>query len=139
MNNSLITHIVPITYFGGTGGHLLRSLLIAAKLKNQGLWEFSPNGNAHKAPKEKFNRPLSSVHGLSLTIEEILKLVKDTDVFRETDKIYYHQFHFVDLDQLMEHFAKSIRICYSAKDIREIALVMTAKHGVDGGNTNALN
>jgi len=139
MTDSLITHIVPITYFGGSGGHLLRSLLIAAKLKNQTVWNFSPNGNAHKAPKEKFNRPLSSVHGMSLTIEEILKLVKDTDVFQELDKTYYHQFHFVDLDQLMKHFTRSIRICYSGKDIREIGLVMTAKHGIDGGDINSNN
>jgi hypothetical protein len=139
MHNSLISHITPITYFGGSGGHLLRSLLIASKLKNDTLWEFSPNGNAHKAPKEKFNRPLSSVHGMSVTIDEILKLVKDTDVFREPDTMYYHQFHFVDLDQLMKHFSRSIRICYSGKDIREIGLVMTAKHAIDGGDVNSDN
>jgi hypothetical protein len=139
MTNSLITHIVPITYFGGTGGHLLRSLLIAAKLKNNTLWEFSPNGNAHKAPKEKFNRPLSSIHGVNITIEEILALVKESEVFRELDTMYYHQFHYLNLDKLMEHFAKSIRICYSLEDIEEIGLVFVAKHAIDGGDINQAN
>jgi hypothetical protein len=139
MTDSLIKHIVPITYFGGSGGHLLRSLLIAAKIKKEVLWEFSPNGNAHKAPKETFNRLLSSVHGMSVTIDEILKLVKVNDAFCQPDTIYYHQFHFVDLNQLMKYFARSIRICYSGKDIREIGLIMTAKHAIDGGDINSNN
>jgi hypothetical protein len=139
MNDSLISHIVPITYFGGTGGFFLTSLLVAAKLKNQNSWVFSTNGNSHQGPREKFNRFLTTRHNLGITIEEILELVKKSEIYREPGTTYYNQFHLVDLDKLMQYFSKSIRICYSAKDIREVSLVMSAKHGIDGNNVNSNN
>jgi hypothetical protein len=41
MNDTLITHIMPVTFFGGTGGNFLRSLLTNSKFT--GLEKFSLN------------------------------------------------------------------------------------------------
>jgi hypothetical protein len=137
MNDSLITNIVPITYFGGTGGHFLRSLLIAAKVGYEPTWEFSPYGHAHWAPAEQYNDSFIDLsgskipHTLGLTVEQILDKINKSKIYCDPLQFYYHQFHLVDLNSLMRHFSRSIRICYEFKDAREIALAMLAKSGID--------
>jgi hypothetical protein len=136
MDDSLITNIVPITYFGGTGGHFLRSLIIAAKVEYEPIWEFSPYGNAHWAPTEwyndTFNTPKGSPPDLSMTVKDVLKKIEDSKIYCDPLEFYYHQFHIVDLNELMRYFSRSIRICYEYKDIKEIGLAMLAKTGIDG-------
>jgi len=135
MNDSLITNIVPITYFGGTGGHFLRSLLIAAKVGYEPVWEFSPYGHAHWAPAEQYNDSFTdlSVSKIpsGLTVEQILDKINNSKIYCDPLQFYYHQFHLIDLNSLMRHFSRSIRICYEFKDAREIALAMLAKSGID--------
>lgn len=134
MNDSLITHLVPITYFGGTGGHLIRSLLIASKVGYNSLWRFSPHGHAHKGPTEEYNRSFMEPTDLRISISTVLSQLKNSKFEYNKNEVYYHQFHFLDLDELMKHFAKSIRVCYAHNDIKEVSLAMMAKYGVDGRN-----
>lgn len=134
MNASLITHLMPITYFGGTGGHLIRSLLIASKVGYEPLWKLSPHGHAHKGPTEEYNRSFMEPTDLRISINDILTQLKNSKFTFNKNEVYYHQFHFLDLDELMKHFAKSIRICYDYKDVKEVSLSMLAKYGVDGRN-----
>jgi len=133
MNDSLITHIMPVTFFGGTGGHLVRSLLISAKTGYEGLWEFSPYGNAHWAPAEQYNGSFNIPHGVSVDISQIMSMIHNTKIYFNPLETYYEQFHLVSIRDLMSHFAKAIRICYDYKDVKEISLAMLAKSGIDGG------
>jgi len=132
MDDSLITNIVPITYFGGTGGHFLRSLIIAAKVEYEPIWEFSPYGNAHWAPTEWYNDTFKAPHDLRISVNDILTQIKNSKIYCDPLEFYYHQFHVVDLKELMKHFSRSIRICYEYKDIKDISLAMLAKTGIDG-------
>jgi hypothetical protein len=134
MNDSLITHLVPITYFGGTGGHLIRSLLIASKVGYNALWKFSPHGHAHKGPTEEYNRSFMEPTDLRISIDDVLSQLKNSKFEYNKDEVYYHQFHLLDIDELMKYFAKSIRVCYEYKDVKEVSLAMMAKYGVDGRN-----
>jgi hypothetical protein len=134
MNNSLITHIMPVTFFGGTGGHLLRSLLIDSKIGSQTPWRFSPYGNAHNAPTEQYTDSFRTSHGLYTDISEIMSAINDSKGYFNPLETYYEQFHIVNLRDVMSNFYKSIRICYNVKNIREISLTYLAKSGIDGGN-----
>lgn len=134
MNDSLITHLMPITYFGGTGGHLVRSLLIASKVNYKPIWKFSPHGHAHKGPTENYNRSFMVPGDLRMSMVTVLSLIKNSKFDYNKDEVYYHQFHLVDVNELMKYFSKSIRICYNHADIKEVALSMLAKYAIDGRN-----
>jgi hypothetical protein len=134
MNDSLITHLMPITYFGGTGGHLVRSLLIASKVNYQPNWKLSPYGHAHKGPTENYNRSFMVPGDLRMSIVTVLSLIKNSKFDYNKDEVYYHQFHLVDVNELMKYFYKSIRICYAYHNIEEVSLAMLGKYAIGERN-----
>jgi hypothetical protein len=78
-------------------------------------------------------------HDLTCTVEDILKCIETSKIKYDPDAIFYQNFHIVELDSIMQHFAKSIRVTYEFSDVHDVCLAMTGKNGADVAGLNLNN
>ncbi len=128
---------MPISFMGGTGGNFVRSLLISAKVGYTNLWDISSNGNSHWGPMEVYNDTFNRIpNDLSCSVEHVLDAIKHSTLTYDEGDCFYQNMHILQLDSIMQHFAKSIRVIYDFDDITDVSVAMVAKNSGDG-NLNA--
>lgn len=126
---ALRTDIIPISYAGGTGGSFLSSFIWYAQIADNSEWQFSESGNAHN-----LERPY--VPGLrnDNMFDDNKKLITALiDAPLQSDVVYVKT-HIWDMDLILEHFDKAIKINYSAQDVSDIATCFILKWGFDDKN-----
>jgi len=118
--------IIPITYFKGSGGHLLCHLLVDAKknypendIKNI----LTDYGQAHLG---FFDFKLPQLPWIN-TDEGKINCVLNTLPKSESNPPYFFSAHLIDLNLVNSYFKKSIRIIYDLDDAKDLATIFYYK------------
>lgn len=111
---------VPVTYFGGTGGHFLISFLNAAYLNDHTIFKYSIFGNAH-------NTGFANVVGGGLGSDAPLNNDKIKILLSNLNYRKFIGVHITEYNLLLDFFTKIIKITYQHSDIAEISKVFAFK------------
>ena len=129
----MFTHVMPISFMGGTGGNFIRSLLISAKVGYTNLWDMSSHGNSHWGPMEIYNDTFNKVpNDLSCQVADVINAIERSSLTYDPKDCFYQNMHIIDLPELMKYFSKSIRVTYNFEDVIDVSMAMVAKNGDDG-------
>ena len=112
---------VPITYFGGTGGHFLISFLNAAYLNDHIVFKYSKFGNAHDTG---YAAVVGS--GLGSTAPNVDYKIKTLLEHLHTRK--FIGVHVIEYHRLINIFNQVIKITYEQSDIEEISKIFVLKY-----------
>jgi hypothetical protein len=121
--------IIPITFYGGTGGNFLCHFIVSAKRNMQDVANFSKYGNAHEnclkdvvVPNFGISQPDS---------QKINFLLNQAYPYYIVEKPYYTSVHIADINLITANFNRSIRITYELSDLEEIVAVFYGKFVTD--------
>ena len=122
----MIHNVIPINYFGGTGGQFLASFLYSASQKNNSNWKFSEYGNAHHSNQHR----IPIIRGLieDPTSASNLKLLLEFATTIPENITAYPQAHFADPEEVLKYFDKQIKIYFEPEQADEIIGVIILKN-----------
>ncbi len=136
-NNDIFLNedIIPITYFGGTGGYFLCYFIVGAKKNRYDPLPLSKYGNAHRGV---IDLPEGSLE-LSKIIDkpelDKIKMVLELPRTDDAIKPYYYPVHIFDLALISKYFAKAITIKFDTDDINELSCVYLGKWYIDSSTS----
>lgn len=118
-----INNVIPIAYFGGSGGLFLSAFCNAAYQNNNTEVMFSSRGNAHSSKFASHGGPKR------VTSEQ------EHSVLRLIESRKYRSFEFVAShiteDSLFDYFEKNIKIALTEDDLHEVNLAFIGKYHHD--------
>ena len=128
MNIIKRTDVVPILYFGGTGGQFLATLLYHAKNNNTDYWKFSEYGNAHYSKKDFAGTGNSTGKHMWISPVEHVDSILRIPI---TNSIIYGPSHCADPALALTYIDKIIKTHFTVDDLEEISIVFAVKWGID--------
>jgi hypothetical protein len=133
--------IIPIAYFGGTGGYFLCHLIVSAKTNSNSLLRLSKYGNAHNGLLDLPEDSLELDKILDIPELDKIKMISELSIAEGAIKPYYYPVHIFDLALISNYFAKAITITFDTDDIDELSCVYLGKWYVDASRqyTDASN
>ena len=128
----MIQHVIPINYFGGSGGQFLSSFLYSAREKEYNQWHFSEAGRAHDSEKDwipQGSNDQNVIVGILAdpTGEKNLNLLLTYAERAPKNKVTYPMGHFANPDEILKYFDKQIKIYFEPEHEDEIIGVMMSK------------
>jgi hypothetical protein len=124
-----VSHTIPITYMGGTGGNFLCHFIVSAKKNIKDTVQLSPYGNAHDYGMRDFVK--TSLKIIGPDIDKINFILNQSVLTSDAVEPYYTSTHVVNLKLATTHFAKVIRITYDLDDTPDLSKVMFGKWYID--------
>ena len=112
---------VPVTYFGGTGGHFLISFLNAAYTNDQINFKYSKFGDAHKTGYAAVVG--SGLGSAAPHIDNKIKILLENLHTRKFIGVHILEYH-----RLIDIFNQVIKITYEKSDIEEISKIFVLKY-----------
>lgn len=119
----MLDDMIPVTYYGGTGGNFLSHFLVSAKIKNKKLIRLDDTGSAHFFGLKDVQ---FSNKWIDQTDEYIINSLTE-QIKKNSVPPYFFPVHLLDADLINKSFKKSIRIVYDVDDAEEIGTIFYKK------------
>lgn len=122
----MIHNVIPVNYFGGSGGQFLSSFLYSASQKDNNNWKFSDTGNSHYSKQHR----IPVIKGLieDPTSSNNLKLLLEFATTIPENITVYPQAHFAQPEELFKYFDKQIKIYFEPEQADELIGVIILKN-----------
>lgn len=124
----MIHNVIPVNYFGGSGGQFVSSLLYSAREKDYNNWHFTEQGQCHASNQDRSIELINRPNIVDDPTGEInLNLIIDYAKTVSSDKVFYPQSHLIDPDKVLKYFNKQIKVYFDPDQADEIVGVIMLK------------
>lgn len=123
--NNKVKNIVPVTYYGPTGGNFVSWFLNLAYLNKKETMNFSEHGNAHLNPYKP------AIINNRIFLDDKIKITQMIKVNPSPNTTWYPNVHINDTKLLDDYFVKSVRIVFAEQDIPNLATLSLYKVYID--------